>query len=325
MTSDERDQIRPEDQLNANERRAAQLVSENKVKEAVSILQREAANRRKQGNIAAAAWDWFMIGGILRPDNTQSKAAAKAYERAGTLFQRIGERKGLMLSLLRYAQVMARAGVNDEVVEPAKMAMDMAMEDGDRDTFVEAMLVVWSGMHATNDPGITDFIRDAGESPIIKENQALKDQIDLVTKGVQGVDKDFETRLIAANDMGTLAHYYNRMGSQELSKGHLDAAIEYMTLGKHAASQSQDVLAYFLNVTGLVTAYEFKDDKMGAMQALLLGASSLRAVLGRQMDEYFYMIFNGLRAIWGEEELDRVMTKITGLLDLEVSKKNKDR
>jgi len=56
----------------------------------------------------------------------------------------------------------------------------------------------------------------------------------------------------------------------------------------------------------------------------LPGASSLRTVLGKKIDEYFYMVFNGLRAVWGEEELDRVMTEITGLLDLEVSKKHKD-
>ena len=310
--------------LNAEEQRAIQLASKGMVQQAVVLLRRAASKRRKQGNLTAAGWDWFMIGGFLRPDKQQWKAAGDAYGHAGTIFHKVGERKGLMLSLLRYAQVMAQGGNYDEVVEPASMAMDMAQEAGDRDTYLEAMLVVWSGMHATSDPGLADFLRDASNAPIITQDQAVKDRVDLFTKDLNELDDGFETRLLAARDMGTLAHYYNRKGSAVLRQGHVDEAIEYLTLGKHAAVQSQDIMAYFLNVLGLVMAYEMKDDKMGAMQALLLGATSLRNVLGDVLDEYFYMVFNGLRAIWGDEELDRVMSRITEALDLKTGRKEKD-
>lgn len=303
------------------ERRAMDLVSRGRVAEAVNLLKKEAARRRKQGEASAAAWDWFTIGGLLRPDHRRWKDAAKAYERAGLLFHKTNERKGLMLSLLRYAQVMASAGEFDEVVEPARMAMDMAQEDGDREHFIEAMLVVWSGMHALGDEGTADFIELVGKSEIIQENQSIKDQIDLMAKGVEGVDPEFENRLIAANDMATLAHYYNRKGMKSLGEGRHEEAIEYMTNGKYAASKAHDVAAYFLNVMGLIMAYEFKGDKSGAMQALLLGAASIRAVLGDVLDEYFYLIFDGLRAVWGEKDLSRIMSEITRLMDMKTGQK----
>ncbi len=309
--------------LNPEEQRAIQLASKGRVQEAVALLRKAATTRRQQGDLATAAWDWFMIGGLLRPDKQQWKAAGDAYGHAGTIFQRVGEPKGLMLALLRYAQVMAQGGNYEEVVEPARMAMDMAQEQGDKDLFLEAMLVVWAGLHATNDPGIADFLREAGRAPLVTQDQAVKDRVDLFTKDLDELDGGFEARLLASRDMGTLAHYYNRKGSAVLRQGRVDEAIEYMTLGKHAAVESQDITAYFINVLGLVMAYEMKDDKMGAMQALLLGASSLRAAMGKALDEYFYMIFNGLRAIWGEAELDRIMSKITGILDLKTGQEDK--
>ena len=307
----------PNQKLSESERKAMDLLAQNRVGQAVAILKREANRRNRQGDEVGAGWDWFTVGGILRPDASKWKEAGKAYERAGQLFHKTGEKRGLMLALLRYAQVMARAGKTDEWVEPARMAMDMARDLDDSEVFTEAMLTAWSGMHALGQD-VSDFLDDVMRSGMV--DRRIRDQLELVEKGAEGVDKDFEARLLASGDMATLGYFYNRKGMAEFQAGHPDRAIEYLALGRKASADARDVMGYFLNVMGAIMAYQAKDDKSGAVQMLLLGAASLRHVLGQGLDEYFYLIFDGLRSIWGVQEMDRVMGEVTGVLGLEVAK-----
>lgn len=295
---------------NEKEKQALELVDQGQITEAIESMQVAARDREAAAETEAAAWDWFTVGGLYRFAGDRGHEPIDAYTRAFELFKTAGIEHGLLIAGLRLAQAFAQQELPEQAEDYAGQVLDLAESLGDRDAFLQALTILWWAGRQRGRPGAMDaLMQKALDSKALRGDIKIKRDIKYLFKGAKGMGKGFEEGLLAANDLGTLAYYYHELGSDALSGAQYPQAIEYYMQGKHYAAEAGDVLAYFLNVTGLIIAYEFAGDRQGAMQSLLIGAASLREVFGEALDEYFFLIFEAFKVSWGEEEFKAIVDK----------------
>lgn len=263
------------------------------------------------GNIKGASWDEFTIGNILSVLQTDPDSIIFHYKQALKFFQMCNDPLGEKRTLRKLSQVFLNAQRFLEAEKYAEKLYFLAKKGDDKSLYIESLLMLWWSKknigRASED--IQELITDAIGSKFLKIDIKAHQDITILTKGFEELPENFEEQLKIEGNTFTLGFYYQEKASHLLERLETENAIDFFKKAQDIAIEIKNLILYFLSNIGLILSYDLKGDYMNAIETLLVGAASIRNVLGEVVTPYFYMIYQGLEEKWGKEVFGKTVVE----------------
>ena len=143
----------------------------------------------------------------------------------------------------------------------------------------------------------------------LKENKNLIMDLRYLTKNVNPRAAKFYNDAVKSENKELVGYIYQEKGAALIKQTKFKQAAKYFELAHKNAIERSDMILYFYSIIGLVISYNFAGKIYKCLKTVMLGAATLKALLGDTSTPGFFFLLQMLETSWGKKQFEQLMDK----------------